>query len=461
MNADAAPRSAARKRKMRWAIGGSVALVLVIAAIAGSALLRPKKSNSSALETAPVSSRSIHVVVSGTGSSTPRKSVSVNPKISGTVTKLYVSVGDKVQKGDKLYRISGDDVATQMLKAEAALVQSKQGRVQALQTLQEAKARVYSARTDQIQAQQDYGDLKSLPTTTTGIGHKLRLANRKVASAKKSVKSAKISRSAAYLGVDASNADVASAQQSYDDAVQATKDTLVTAPIDGVVTAVPISVGSDVAAGSTSSSSGSSGASTGSSAGSTASGSSSSSSSSSGGTSITIARLDNLMVEVSISEVDIPMVSVGQTASVTFDARSGVVFDGTVHSVSPNGTTSSGVVNYAVDLYLKKKDARLKPDMTATADISTASAENVLAVPSAAVKTKSGEKYVVVLQAGGATKDQPVTVGLSDDSYTEIKSGLSEGQTVVTGSGTSTTKSSGSGGFPGGGGPGGGGPGGM
>ena len=455
MNADAAPRSAARKRKMRWAIGGSVALVLVIAAIAGSALLRPKKSNSSALETAPVSSRSIHVVVSGTGSSTPRKSVSVNPKISGTVTKLYVSVGDKVQKGDKLYRISGDDVATQLLKAEAALVQSKQGRVQALQTLQEAKARVYSARTDQIQAQQDYGDLKSLPSTTTGIGHKLRLANRKVASAKKSVKSAKISQSAAYLGVDAANADVASAQQSYDDAVQATKDTLVTAPIDGVVTAVPISVGSDVAAGSTSSSSGSSGSSTGSSA----SGSSSSSSSSSGGTSITIAKLDNLMVEVSISEVDIRMVSVGQTASVTFDARSGVVFAGTVHSVSPNGTTSSGVVNYAVDLYLKKKDARLKPDMTATADISTASAENVLAVPSPAVKTKSGEKYVVVLQAGGATKDQPVTVGLSDDSYTEIKSGLSEGQTVVTGSGTSTTKSSGSGGFPGG--PGGGGPGGM
>ena len=72
--------------------------------------------------------------------------------------------------------------------------------------------------------------------------------------------------------------------------------------------------------------------------------------------------------------------------------------------------------------------------MTATADIETQVAENVLTVPSVAVKTKDGEKYVVVVAPDGTTSQKVVTTGVSDDTNTEIKSGLSEGEAVATGS---------------------------
>jgi RND family efflux transporter MFP subunit len=180
--------------------------------------------------------------------------------------------------------------------------------------------------------------------------------------------------------------------------------------------------------------------------------------------------MGSLEVEVSVSEADISTVGVDQTATVTFDALKDATFTGTVKSISPNGTSSSGVVNYTVTLSLKPYDERLKPDMTATADIATQVAENVLTVPSTAVKTDNGEKYVVVVAANGATNNQVVTTGVSDDSSTQIKSGLTEGAKVVTGSTTSSTssssssstKSTGGGLMMGGGGPpaGGGGPGG-
>lgn len=460
MNAEAAPRAAAKKRTTRWAIAAAVVLLIAILAIAVPALLRPKKSATADLATAQVERRTLVVLVSGTGSAVAADSVSVNPQISGTVKKLYVALGDRVSAGDKLYRISSDDVETQMLKAKASLLQSKQSLEQARKAAQEGSAQVYSAKTQRIQAQQSLDELSSQPTTTPGRANKISIAKRQLTSAKKSVTSAKSGLAAAELGVDAAEANLTSSQQSYNDAVTATEDTLVTAPSDGVITALPISVGSDVAAGSTSSASGSSGSSSGSGA-SAASGSSSSSSASSAGSSIIIADLEDLAVDVSVSEVDVPSVSIGQTSTVTFDALPGTVFVAAVHSISPNGTSSSGVVNYTVELRLKSQDERLKPDMTATADINTAVAANVLAVPNTAVKTKDGAKYVVVLGQGGATANKPVKVGLSDDSYTEIKSGITAGEAVLTGSVTTSSTSSPRGGFiTGGGPPGAGGPGG-
>lgn len=79
--------------------------------------------------------------------------------------------------------------------------------------------------------------------------------------------------------------------------------------------------------------------------------------------------------------------------------------------------------------------------MTATADIGTQVAKDVVTVPSAAVKTQGDTKYVVVLK-DGVTRNQNVTTGVSDDTNTEIKEGLSEGAVVVTGSTTAATTTS-------------------
>ena len=259
MNAEAAPQAAARKRKSRWAVVAVVVLVVIVAAAAAFALLRPKAGAQASVSTAQVTRQTLRILVSGTGTTVVADSVTVNPKISGTVKKLYVSLGKSVSAGDRLYTITSDDVETQRLQAKASLLQSKQSLAQAKQNRTQASNQVYAAKTQQLQAQQNLDNLRSQPATTPGIDDQIAVAKRQLTSAKKGVTSANQSVTSAEAGVDAAEANYTSSQQSYNDAVDATHDTVVTAPIDGVVTVLPISVGSDVNAGSTSSSSGSSG----------------------------------------------------------------------------------------------------------------------------------------------------------------------------------------------------------
>jgi multidrug efflux pump subunit AcrA (membrane-fusion protein) len=80
--------------------------------------------------------------------------------------------------------------------------------------------------------------------------------------------------------------------------------------------------------------------------------------------------------------------------------------------------------------------------MSATVDIETTVAADVLAVPSAAVKTNNGAKYVLVVGPNGATTNKTVTVGVSDDAYTQIVSGIAEGTAVSTGAASSSGSSS-------------------
>jgi membrane fusion protein, macrolide-specific efflux system len=435
-NGDAAPLTSARKRRSRIAFAAIGAFALVVTGVVAYTLLRPKASATATYSTAVASRQTIAVVVSGTGTTVVKDAVTVNPQISGTVKKLYMSLGSSVTAGDRLYTISSDDVQTAYLQAKASLLQSKQGVSQAEQSKQQAQNQLYQAKTSQIAAQQSLDALESQPSTTPGIADKIVIAKRDLKSAKKSVSAARASVVSAQTGIDVAEANYTTTEKSYADAKSARSDTVITAPIDGVVTALPIKVGSDVTGGTTSSSSGSGSSS---SSGGT---SSSSSSSSNSGSSITISDMGTLQAEVSVSEADITSVAIGQSATLSVDAISGTEFSGKVKSISPNGTSSSGVVNYTVTLSLKPHDARLRPDMTVTADIATTIADNVIAVPMAAVKTNNGAKYVVVASPNGQTTNQTVTTGVSDDTYTQIKSGLTEGTAVVTGSVSSGSSSS-------------------
>jgi multidrug efflux pump subunit AcrA (membrane-fusion protein) len=460
MSAEAAPLTAARKTRGRWAVVAIVVVAVIVVGVAAFTILRPKPNANSQTSTTKVERKTIRVVVSGTGSTVVVDSVTVNPQISGTVEKLYVSLGETVTAGEDLYTISSPSVETKLLQSKASLLQSKQSLKQSKQSHQQAKNTLYSAKTSQIQAQQSLDNLESQAATTSGLENQITVAERQLKSAKSAVTAASTGVSAASLGVSASQANVNSAQQSYDDALADTKDTVVTAPIDGVVTALPISVGSDVSAG-TNTSSGSSGSSSSSSGGTAGATTVSTGSSSSSSGSLTISNVGNLKVQVAVSEVDVPKLQIGQKAEVTFDAIADKLFTGTVALISPNGTSSSGVVNYDVDITLDTQDPSLKPDMTATADILTQVAENVLVVPNAAVKSDGKTKYVDAVGQNGSSSRVTVVVGVSDETSTEIKSGLTEGATISTGGATGVSKTSTSGGgFMMGGGPPGGGPGG-
>lgn len=250
---------------------------------------------------------------------------------------------------------------------------------------------------------------------------------------------------AAQSAVGAAQQNVAAAQQDYQDQQNTADERTVTAPIDGTVTAVNVKVGDPAGSGGSGSSSdagssggsggsGGAGGSGGSDSGSSGTGSSGGSGSSGSGSSsspaVSIEDLGSLTSTVTVSEVDIPKVSLGQKATLTFDAIDGLSLTGKVTAIDVGGTVSSGVVSYNVTVSLDSGDARIKPGMSVTADIVTAIRQDVLIVPNSAIKSTAGSQYVQVM-VNGAPKEQPVTVGLANDTDSEITSGLKEGDTVV------------------------------
>jgi macrolide-specific efflux system membrane fusion protein len=180
-----------------------------------------------------------------------------------------------------------------------------------------------------------------------------------------------------------------------------------------------------------------------------------------------------MTMTVAFSESDIGKVRVGQPATVTLDALSGVELAAHVSAISTVGTTSSSVVSYDATLTLDQSDSRVKPGMSASASVIVGQAQGVT-VPNDAV-SGGGSLATVSVQHGGRTVQQQVVVGLKGDSRTQIVSGLKAGDqlvvvTTLPAAGVSSSSASagggsgtlgrglGGGGFPGGGGlPGGGG----
>lgn len=167
----------------------------------------------------------------------------------------------------------------------------------------------------------------------------------------------------------------------------------------------------------------------------------------SGTTLCMIYDLSYLTVTLAIDELDIKKVSVGQRATVTADAMEGHVFDGIVTRVGVNGTTSGGVTTYPVDIRIDKTDGLL-PGMNVDIVIAVKEAIDVLTVPVDAVQRNN---RVAVKNADGTTgEDAPegcsyvtVEIGMADEDYVEIVSGLNEGDTVAYISRSITTSSGG------------------
>jgi hypothetical protein len=136
-----------------------------------------------------------------------------------------------------------------------------------------------------------------------------------------------------------------------------------------------------------------------------------------------------MTMTVAFSESDVGKLKVGQTATVTPDALSGVELGAHVTAISPVGTTSSNVVSYNATLTLNQKDSSLKPGMSASAAVIVSQAQGIT-VPNAAVSGTGSLATVTALRNGKETQQQ-VAVGLRGDSRTQIVSGLSAGEQVV------------------------------
>ena len=177
----------------------------------------------------------------------------------------------------------------------------------------------------------------------------------------------------------------------------------------------------------------------------------------------------NLEVAATIDQADIAQVKIGQKVDITLDAYPDEHSNGSVSLVALQGTTASNVTTFKVTVAVEQASDKLRSGMNANIDIVVAEAKNVLTVPSEAIKTKGTKKEVTVpvsisaesagqvdqaAQSGTKTnarrgqnatsananvRNVTVEVGLDDGTNVEIKSGLTEGQEVVTGTSTAST----------------------
>lgn len=147
------------------------------------------------------------------------------------------------------------------------------------------------------------------------------------------------------------------------------------------------------------------------------------------GTLLTKAKI----VTIPLNEVDISKTSVGQKATLSFDALPDLSIAGSVTQIDTIGTTSQGVVNYNVKVAFLTEDDRVKPGMSASVSIITNTHADVITVPNAAIRQTDGQSTVQILSSEAAPPEvRIVQVGLANDQVTEIVSGVQEGEMVVT-----------------------------
>ncbi len=162
----------------------------------------------------------------------------------------------------------------------------------------------------------------------------------------------------------------------------------------------------------------------------------------SGAALLSILEGEDMTLTIAVDELDVVSVEPGQKVTITVDALSDLEVDGVVEKVAPVGSGDSGVTTYDVKLSFDAAGTGIKAGMNATGEVQVSHVEDTLYIPVEALMTINNQ-YCVLTASGGATGSyQTVEVGLMNDDYAEILSGLSEGQSVLYESASSSASSS-------------------
>lgn len=325
-----------------------------------------KKTTS--IETAAVSRKDLKTIVSATGTIRPINSVEVSAKITARIKSILVKENDPVTSGQTVAILDGKD---------------------------------YEAKRDQAQ---------------------YKVTNTKI----------KLERAQRLYNMGAgTKSDLDDAQFNYDTAVsdlaEAESDvaeTVITAPMSGIVVGEPKSSGTMAVQGTSNPT-----------------------------VIMNIADSTQKQIRAKVDETDIGNIRVGEDATFTVDAYTGKTFTARVSGISQTdvnntwdtsssstsassssssstSSSSSSVIYYYVTLDLDDPDDVLRLGMTARVDITTAQKDNVVCIPIAALKTNDHGPYVLIVDKSGQTQQTPVTTGIYSGDDVEILSGLQEGEAV-------------------------------
>ncbi len=392
----------------KLSLGKKLIIIVIILACMGGLFFASKagtQQNATQYETGKVTKGTLVVSVSATGTISAANSAEVSTQTSGVVSKIYVKNGDAVKAGDRIADVTLD------MNGQQRSAQAYASYLSAKNNLQSAQDTYYSLQAQLFTQWKSFTDLATNSTYTNGDGSP-NTENRQLA--------AFIESNDNWLSAQSKYNEqqgvVSQAQVSLNSAWSTYQETSPTiyAPIAGTINGLALRIGSVLTAQTSS---------TGTS------------------TSQSIANIltdSSPTAEVGINELDVPNINIGNKVTMTLDAFPNKTFTGKVVSVNTTGTISSGVTTYPA--YIAFDDTtlnRIYPNMAVDATIITIVKNNVFLVSNDAVQTANGTSTVQVLKNGKPTT-VTVTVGDSNDSETEIVTGLNVGDTVVTGT-TSTT----------------------
>ena len=384
-----------------------------------------------------VKQRSITEIVNATGKIYPEIEVKVSPDISGEITELNVQEGDTVKKGQVLARIYADIYNIQRNQAASGVAQSQ------------AQVNNSEAGLDALKAQMEQAE-KTFNMQRQLFSDKV-ISQNEFNTAEASYKAAKANYNAAVQGIKGGQASVQTARAGLDRANKDLGKTIITAPMDGVISLLNVKRGEKVAGNSFNV----------------------------GTEMMRIADMQKIEVRVDVGENDIPKVKLGDSANIEVDAYSNRKFKGIVTQIASSnngastqnltGNTSTDVTQYKVYIRLLpesymdligKGSFPFRPGMSANADIQTKTHSNVVSVPINAVttrekndSTKAGKKkvsendmsqvvtsnnddldvVVFVIDKEDKVKKVIVKTDIQDINFIEITSGLKAGDEVVTG----------------------------
>lgn len=145
---------------------------------------------------------------------------------------------------------------------------------------------------------------------------------------------------------------------------------------------------------------------------------------------LTIANLNDMIINAHINQADVTRLSTNQEVQIEVEAVQGLKLAGAIERIAPQATLKNGIKGFATRIQLKSLEDRVRPGMTANLSIPIASAENVMSVPLAAIFSEQGERYAwVKTDSGFERKD--VQIGVADFFSVEVKAGLKSGDVVA------------------------------
>jgi macrolide-specific efflux system membrane fusion protein len=368
--------------------------------------------------------------ISASGTITSGDTTYITTGSTGTVSKVYAKNGDTVTKNQKLAEIMLDDLGqetqtTAWNNYQEALVNVKTAKTQkeidAINVLQKKDALKNAENAKRDAHSGGWNPTTHNPYTDTELlivdkQYEEAIAGYDAAISNSSISNANISLAQAKAGA---------AYRSYQQV-----SSTVYAPVSGILDNLALAPGVSIGNTSTSSITVSAGTDT--------------VSNSVSVNSQKIGAIKNpngqYQATVSLTEVDVTTVKSGQKVTLTLDAYPESSFTGTVLAVNTSGSVSSGVTAYSATILLDKTTIDIYTNMAVSATIITSTKTDVLLVTSSAIQTSTDGSFIQVRKDGKIT-DVAIEVGSSNNSQTEIVSGLSEGDVIVISSSSTKTKS--------------------